>query len=48
MGKVSKAKKQKNKLGGGGQVENKVPKKKTEIRAEKWQTKKSQHGIAQG
>ncbi len=42
-GKSFKSKKRKKKLG-GGQGENKVPKKKTEIRAEKGQTKKVNQG----
>jgi hypothetical protein len=33
---------------GGGRGENKVPRKHTEIRAEKRQTKKTQPGMAQG
>jgi len=51
VGGWEKFQRQKNKKTnwvGGGREKIKFPKKKTEIRAEKWQTKKSQHGIAQG
>jgi len=40
VGKVSKEGKKRNQKPGEGRAENKVPKKKTEIRAEKGQTKK--------
>jgi hypothetical protein len=43
---LQKPKKKRNWVGGGEKI--KFAKKKTEIRTEKGQTKKTQHGMAQG